>query len=158
MSRRDQIRMSDDEVDAFLAEERIMTCASVGSNVRPHLLPMWYAPDTPTRLDCWTYASSQKVRNLRALPQATVQVESGDSYEQLRGVSMECDVELVDDPEVVAGIGMALTVRYTAGLNGDGISDDLTQFVRKQATKRIGLRFHPTRIISWDHRKLGGVY
>jgi hypothetical protein len=24
-----------------------------------------------------------------------------------------------------------------------------------QATKRVGVRFHPIRVSSWDHRKLG---
>ncbi|MEU1548396.1 pyridoxamine 5'-phosphate oxidase family protein [Nocardia sp. NPDC005745] len=158
MSRRDQIRMSNGEIDAYLAAERIMTCATLASNGRPHLVPLWYAPDTPTRLDCWTYASSQKVHNLRSRPQATVQVESGDGYERLRGVSMECDVELVDDADIVAGIGLAVTARYSAELTADSVGDDLTQFVRKQAAKRVGLRFHPTRIVSWDHRKLGGVF
>lgn len=158
MSRRDQIRMSDKEVDAYLAVERIMTCASLGSDGRPHLVPLWYAPDTPTRLDCWTYASSQKVRNLRSLPKATVQVESGNGYERLRGVSMECDVELIDDTDTVAAIGLAVTARYPAELPIDPVKDDRAQFVRKQAPKRVGLRFYPTRIVSWDHQKLGGVF
>lgn len=155
MSRRDQIRMSDKEIDAYLAAERIMTCATTGSNGRPHLVPLWYAPDTPTRLDCWTYASSQKVHNLRSLPKATVQVESGNGYERFRGVSMECDVELVEDTDIVATIGLAVTARYPAELPA---GEDRTRFVEKQAPKRVGLRFHPTRIVSWDHRKLGGVF
>jgi hypothetical protein len=28
----------------------------------------------------------------------------------------------------------------------------------KRAAKRVGLRFRPTRIVTWDHRKLGGSY
>lgn len=115
-------------------------------------------PHTPTRIDCWTFAASQKVRNLQAVPQATVQVESGLSYEELRGVSMECDVEIVDDVERVAAIGLALSVRYTEGLTAEVAPDGLRDFVTKQAAKRVGLRFRPTRIISWDHGKLGGVY
>lgn len=158
MSRRDQIRMSDAEVDAFLAHERIVTCATLGRSGRPHLLPLWFTPHVPTRVDCWTFAASQKVRNLEALPQATLQVEAGVSYEELRGVSMECDVELIDDIDAVAEIGLGLSVRYTEGLTPDTVPDGLAQFVTKQAVKRVGLRFHPTRIVSWDHGKLGGVY
>jgi hypothetical protein len=30
--------------------------------------------------------------------------------------------------------------------------------VAAQAPKRVGLTFHPTRTVSWDHRKLGDVY
>ena len=104
------------------------------------------------------FAAAQKVRNLEALPQATLQVEAGVSYEELRGVSMECDVELIDDIDAVAEIGLGLSVRYTEGLTADTVPDGLAEFVTKQATKRIGLRFRPTRILSWDHGKLGGVY
>lgn len=157
-SRRNQIRMTTDEVDAYLAAQRTITCATLSSAGRPHLLPLWYVPHTPTRIDCWTFAASQKVRNLQAVPQATVQVESGLSYEELRGVSMECDVEIVDDVERVAAIGLALSVRYTEGLTAEVAPDGLRDFVTKQAAKRVGLRFRPTRIISWDHGKLGGVY
>lgn len=158
MSRRDQIRMSDNEIDAFLDEQRIVTVATLGRSGRPHLLPLWYTAHTPTRIDCWTFAASQKVVNLRALPQATLQVEAGDSYEQLCGVSMECDVELVDELDRVAEIGLGLSVRYTDGITDDNVPEELKQFVAKQAKKRVGLRFHPTHVISWDHRKLGGVY
>jgi hypothetical protein len=157
-SRRNQIRMTDEEVDTYLATQRIVTCATLTRAGRPHLLPLWYVPHTPTHLDCWTFAASQKVRNLRAVPQATVQVESGLSYEELRGVSMECDVEIIDDTEQVAAIGLALTVRYTEGLTAESVPDGVRDFVAKQAAKRVGLRFQPTRIMSWDHGKLGGVY
>ena len=30
--------------------------------------------------------------------------------------------------------------------------------VAKQAQKRVGLTFVPTRTVSWDHRKLHGAY
>jgi len=33
-----------------------------------------------------------------------------------------------------------------------------SQFVRKQAEKRVGLICRPTKIVSWDHAKLGGTY
>lgn len=157
-SRRNQIRMAPDEVDTYLADQRTLTCATLSRVGRPHLLPLWYVPRTPTHLECWTFAASQKVRNLQAVPQATVQVESGLSYEELRGVSMECEVEIVDDAEQVAAIGLSLTVRYAEGLTAESVPDGVRAFVAKQAAKRVGLRFRPTRIISWDHGKLGGVY
>src|SRR4051794_29203339 len=42
MSRRAQIVMTDDEVRAFLDEERVMTCATFGPSGWPHLMPLWY--------------------------------------------------------------------------------------------------------------------
>ena len=152
-SRRDLIRMSDAEVDAFLAQGRIVTCATVGPNGRPHLMPLWYIPDG-TELRAWTFAKSQKARNLERLPQATLQVEAGEAYEELRGVMLECEVELARDADQVTQLGLELTRRYAAG----GSEEEVEAGVRAQAPKRVGLRFMPTKTVSWDHRKLGATY
>src|SRR3954447_27045167 len=104
MSRRDQIRMSDAEAVTFLAQERTVTCATIGPRGLPHLMPLWYVPREPAdgpapRLWAWTYAPSQKVRNLERDPRATLQVEAGESYDQLRGVMLECDVRIHREPK-----------------------------------------------------------
>jgi PPOX class probable F420-dependent enzyme len=154
MSRRAQIVMTPEEVTDFLANGKVVTVATIGPNGRPHVVPLWYVPQGDV-ITTWTYASSQKAANLRRLPQATVLVESGDTYEQLRGVSMECDVELLEDTEKVARIGVELTKRYNSNQE---VATAATQFVRIQARKRIGLVLTPTKIVSWDHSKLGGTY
>jgi PPOX class probable F420-dependent enzyme len=114
MSRRDAIRMTDDEVASFLAEQRVVTCATVGPDGRPHLMPLWFVPEDGAVLG-WTYAASQKAKNLRRDPRATLQIESGDSYEELRGVMFEADTELIAEPEEVAAIGLRLALRYAPG-------------------------------------------
>jgi PPOX class probable F420-dependent enzyme len=149
MDRRRQIRMGDAELAAFLEEQRTVTCATIGPAGRPHLAALWYLP-AGDRLDCWTYAASQKARNLERDPRATLLTEAGTAYQELRGVSMECDAELVRDPEQVLGIGVALAVRY-----GAAPGPELRAGLAAQAAKRVGIRFHPTRVSSWDHRKLG---
>src|SRR5262245_10691579 len=112
---RDRIRMSDDELRRFLDEERVATCATLGPGGRPHLMPLWYAMDGDV-VTGWTFAKSQKVRNLERNPQATLQVEAGrDVYAELRGAMLECDVEILRDPAGVEAIGLALARRY-AGL------------------------------------------
>jgi PPOX class probable F420-dependent enzyme len=150
-SRRDQIRMSVEERRAFLDEELVVTCATLGPSGRPHLMPLWFVRDGD-ELRGWTFAKSQKARNLERDPHATLQVEAGVAYEELRGVMMECDVEVERETEKVVGYGMELVDRYGGG--GDSMDDAF----RAQAAKRVGLRFTPTRIVSWDHRKLGGGY
>lgn len=157
MSRRDQIRMSDDEVLAFVSEQRVVTAATMNPNGRPHLAPLWYLPREGPRLEAWTYASSQKARNLQRSPLATVQLEAGDSYDQLRGVTMECDVELLDADRTLE-IGIDLLHRYTFDDPTIETPPQLIEMVRKQAAKRVGLLFTPTKTVSWDHRKLGGGY
>src|ERR1700751_4331594 len=74
MSRREQIKMSAAEVAAFLAHERVVACASVGAHGWPHVMPLWYvlrghsAGEPGPRIWSWTYAASQKVRNLERDP------------------------------------------------------------------------------------------
>jgi PPOX class probable F420-dependent enzyme len=148
-SRRDQIGMSDDEVRAFLAEQMVMTIGTIGPNGRPHLMALWYVPDG-IGMTGWTYAKSQKARNLERDPRATIQVETGVQYHELRGVMMECDVQIDRDAKEY---GLALFTRYAGTLD-----ESVTAMVEKQAPKRVGLRFSPTRVVSWDHSKLGGAY
>jgi PPOX class probable F420-dependent enzyme len=149
MDRRREIRMSQAELAAFLEEQRTVVCATVGPGGRPHLAALWYLP-VDGRLDCWTYAASQKARNLERDPRATLLTETGTSYQELRGASLECDAELVRDPERVLDIGVALAVRY-----GAAPGPELRAQLAGQAAKRVGIRFRPTRVSSWDHRKLG---
>jgi PPOX class probable F420-dependent enzyme len=150
-SRRDQIKMSDEELRDFLGEQKVVTCATIGPNGRPHLMPLWYAA-AGTTLRGWTYAKSQKAKNLEREPHATLQVEDGELYHELRGVMMECDVEIERDPDKVANFGRALFQRF--GATGSEVED----MIVRQAPKRIGLTFTPTRVVSWDHSKLGGTY
>jgi PPOX class probable F420-dependent enzyme len=156
MPRRAEIAMSPAELWAFLDEERTLTCASIGPGGRPHLMPLWYVREGDV-IVCWTYGSSQKVKNLERLPQATLSVEAGERYEELRGVMLECDVEIVRDRERVLDIGEALAYRY--GHAPAGTPREMVRAgVAKSGAKRVGLRFRATRIVSWDHHKLGGGY
>lgn len=152
-SRRDQIRMSDGELHDFLAEQMIVSVATVGPRGRPHLVPLWYVTDGST-LRGWTYAKSQKARNLKRDPRATLQVDDGVQYHELRGAMLECDVDMESDPDRVAEYGLALFARYAGGELGD----EVRAMVAGQAPKRVGLTFRPTRVVTWDHTKLGGSY
>ena len=152
------IRMSDSELAEFLTLERVVTCATAGPRGWPHLMPLWYVLRVPgdggpgPRLWAWTYAASQKVRNIERDPRATLLLEAGQSYAELRGVMLECDVALERDPREVEKYGLALFERYAE------LNPDVEEMVRAQAQKRVGLTFTPTRTVSWDHRKLGGTY
>ncbi len=149
--------MTEDEVRAFLDDQKVINVASVGPNGRPHLAPLWYFPHEDG-VATWTYGTSQKAKNFRRLPEATVLAEDGDSYEKLRGVSFEADVEVVEDTAEVTRIGIALMQRYAGAKPGDPATAELTAFIAGQAAKRVGLIFRATKIVSWDHAKLGGTY
>lgn len=152
MKRRDQIAMTEAEVADFLDGQRTVTCATLGPKGWPHLSPLWYIM-RDGELWAWTFAKSQKVRNLDRDPRATLQLETGEQYDQLRGVMLECDTVLHRDLEVVTGIGLELMSRYSGG-----DAEAARPMVELQAPKRIGMQFVERRRASWDHRKLGGTY
>jgi PPOX class probable F420-dependent enzyme len=144
--------MTDEEVRDFLAEQMVMQCATNGPRGLPHMVSLWFVTDGDN-LRGWTYAKSQKARNLERDPRATLGLEAGVQYHELRGVMFECKVELERDPEQVEQFGLELFERYAGEL-----TDEIRAMVAKQAQKRVGLTFVPTRTVSWDHRKLGGTY
>ena len=137
----------------FLAEQKTVICATLGPNGRPHLMPLWYVADG-LELRGWTFAKSQKAKNLERDPRATLEVEDGVEYHELRGVMLECDVHIERETERVAeDYGVPLVDRYAGG------SEEAREAFRAQAKKRIGMRFTPTRVVSWDHSKLAtGTY
>jgi PPOX class probable F420-dependent enzyme len=154
LSRRDQIRLSPAEVDAFLQEQRVVICATNGRDGWPHLMPLWYL----VRGDdiwAWTYAKSQKVRNLERDPRATLQIEDGEQYHELRGVMIVARTVIHSDTDDVAEFGQQLFRRYGGGAGG---GPEFEQVIRAQAAKRVALQFVPQRIATWDHRKLGDAY
>jgi PPOX class probable F420-dependent enzyme len=153
MSRRGLITMSEQEVTAFLDEQRTVICATNGPHGWPHLMPLWYTVRNG-EIWAWTYAKSQKVRNLERDPHATLQIEAGEEYAHLRGVMIETDTVVHHDSELVVDFGLELFERYGNATGGE----EFKEIVRSQAAKRVALQFVPHRIATWDHRKLGGVY
>jgi hypothetical protein len=155
LSRRDQIKMTDDEALAFLEEQRVVTAATHGRDGWAHLMPIWYLV-RDGRMWGWTYAKSQKARNMERDARVTLQVESGVAYEELRGVMLRTEVVLHRDPEVIEGIALGLVDRYS----GTGPEfDPIRYFFRGQVPKRVGMEFVESGPrVTWDHRKLAGAY
>jgi PPOX class probable F420-dependent enzyme len=153
MNRRDQLAMTPAEVADFLDAQRVVVVATNGPSGWPHLMPLWYVV-REGELWAWTYAKSQKVRNLERDPRATLQIEDGEEYQELRGVMVQAQTVIHRETEAVAATGTEIFRRYTADSRGEGFLDA----IRAQATKRVALQFVPHSMVSWDHGKLGGVY
>jgi PPOX class probable F420-dependent enzyme len=149
MSTRERIKMTEAERLAFLDEERTVIVTSFGPCGWPHSMPMWFVVRAG-EVWMWTYRTSQKVRNLERDPRATLLVEAGETYDQLRGVMIEVEAELVDDHDAVVAVGREVGARYVPGAEGPEAEAALAA----QARKRVGIRFRPRRVVSWDHRKL----
>ena len=131
----------------------IQTCATIGRNGFPHLMPLWFVVRDGT-IWAWTYGKSQKVRNLERDPRCTVQVETGETYDQLRGVMLKAECVVHRDLETVAALGGEIASRY----GGAQLDDTAREAIRRQAAKRVGLQFQVREVATWDHRKLAGGY
>ncbi len=153
MNRRAQIALSAAELSAFLEDQRVLIVATNGATGWPHLMPLWFLIRGED-VWAWTFARSQKVRNLERDPRATLQVEGGQEYHELRGAMIEADVEIHRELEPVTELGIALFERYADA----GAAPEMREVVRRQAAKRVALQFRPRRVASFDHRKLGGGY
>jgi PPOX class probable F420-dependent enzyme len=154
-SRRADIALSADERAELLDSERVAVVSSIGPRGWPHSMPMWYVV-RDGELWVWTYAKSQKVKNLERDPRATLLVETGFEYTELRGVQIEAEAELIRDPDQVFEFAKELTVRYAEGI--ESVEGDAATALRAQAPKRVTIHFRPVRVATWDHRKLGGTY
>jgi nitroimidazol reductase NimA-like FMN-containing flavoprotein (pyridoxamine 5'-phosphate oxidase superfamily) len=154
MSRRDQIQMASDEVGAFLAEQRVLVCATNGRDGWPHLMPLWYVV-RESDLWAWTYAKSQKVRNLERDDRVTIAVEAGYEYGELRGVMIKAHCRIHRDLETVAGVGRELATRYGGE---QALVPEGGEAFERQAAKRVALQFVADSTATWDHRKLEGEH
>jgi PPOX class probable F420-dependent enzyme len=154
-SRRDQIKLTEDEQRELLDSERVVTVASHGPRGWPHLMPLWYIV-RDGEIWIWTYAKSQKVKNLERDPRATLLVETGHEYTELKGMQIEAEAELIRDTDKVVEFAKELTVRYSEGISS--VEGDAAKALESQAPKRVAIRFVPKRVASWDHAKLGGTY
>jgi PPOX class probable F420-dependent enzyme len=150
--RRDEVRMTDDEIRSFIEGQKVVQVATINRDGTPHLVPLWFAiVDGDIVLE--TFTKSQKVKNLERDPRLTVLLEDGDVYEKLRGVAIYATAELVKDVEKVHELHMAVLKRNT-----ELPEEVLEKATRSMAPKKTGIVIKARRIISWDHRKLGGAY
>ena len=149
VNQRKTIRMTEEEVDAFLAERRSMTMCSISPGGSIHAVAMWYGfLDGCVTVE--TKTKSQKVQNLRRDPRLTLLFEDGDYYDELRGVELVGKAEIIDDPERLWPLGVSVFERYYGEF-----THDLKPFVETMLNKRVAIKMHVERTVSWDHRKLG---
>ena len=154
-NRRDQIKLTPEEQLELLDEERVVIATTIGPRGWPHSMPLWFVVRDGD-IWAWTFAKSQKVKNLERDDRCTLLVETGHEYQELRGIQIEARTEIIRDTDEVFEFAKELTVRYAEGI--DSIEGDAAEALKAQAPKRVALHFHPVRTASWDHRKLGGTY
>ena len=156
MSRRKQIEMTEQEVREFLDASKTIIINSIGRDGVPHPMPMWFGMDDDGAVVMTTFAKSQKILNLERDPRVSLLAEAGEQYAELRGVVLYGKAELLRDQDAILGILEKVAQR--SGGAGDAPAEAIREGLRGTAAKRVGLRIAPEKVVSWDHRKLAGVY
>ncbi|MBI2704650.1 MAG: pyridoxamine 5'-phosphate oxidase family protein [Actinobacteria bacterium] len=151
--RRDAIKMTDDEMTAFLEEQRVVNIATIGPDGNIHLVAMWYSLRNGN-IAFETFAKSQKVLNLRRDPRITALIEDGEDYSQLRGLEIVGKGIVHDDAEVLSGVAQEVVRKYIEVEK----EQDVAAIAEAMARNRVAIEIVPDKVVSWDHNKLGGTY
>ena len=147
------VSMSEEEIDAYLAASMKVQVASIGPDGTPHLTTLFYVVHDG-KVAFWTYASSQKVKNLERDPRISCLVETGTDYFELAGVSIQGTAEIVRDKDRIREIGTAVTHAMSGGADLGELGREI---VEKQVQKRVAIVVTPTKVASWDHSKMSSL-
>lgn len=97
-------------VSAFLEERHLATLTTLRADGSPHVVPVGFTFDPDRALvRIITFASSQKVRNVRARPNSRAAVSQVDGG---RWLTLEGSVEVTDEPLRVAEAVRRYGMRY----------------------------------------------
>ncbi|MEV5954448.1 pyridoxamine 5'-phosphate oxidase family protein [Streptomyces sp. NPDC051987] len=144
-----KIMMTPGELDEFLTTQRTCRVATVTADGAPHVSALWFAWDG-TSLWLYSVVRSQRWKDLSRDPRVAVVVDSGEEYDQLRGVELRGTVEFVGEVprtgELVAELDYIETVFARKNFGLDEMPHD---------GRHAWARLTPTKIASWDFRKLG---
>lgn len=153
MSKRKQIEMTQEERREFMKGAKTITLSSIDQRGYPHSVAMWHEMDGDTVV-MTTFGKSQKAVNIRRNPKVSILAESGETYDQLKGVLIRGRAEVVSD--VDACFDLLLRVHET--MAGAPLPAAARDALRAQARKRVLIKVTPERVSSWDHTRLGGAY
>jgi len=155
-SRRESIELTEDERREFLDSSKTITIVSNGRDGYPHTMPMWFYRSQDDCIYCTTFRKAQKVLNYKRDSKATLLVESGTEYAELKSVMIYAMAEVIEDLETVQDTLLNINTR---GQEVDPAQrETLIEAMSSTAPKRVVIKFTPQSYVSWDHSKLGGVY
>lgn len=156
---RKDISLTDEELSEFLEAGHTLHVASIDADGFPHLAPMWYVV-RDGKITFRSFTKSQKIVNLRRNPKLSVLLESGETYDELKGVMIRGTATLVEDRTTVLSIYGAIAAKYrmVGGRSVELDDEALEAAFGSYAEKNTAVIVEPLKVASWDHSKLGGAY
>ena len=152
MNLRDQIRMSKEEISAFLNDQLSIQVGTVNKDGTPHLTTLWYTTDSDSII-FHTYTKSQKILNLTRDNRATILTESGDNYSNLKGIMIYSQASMIHGTSNQKKV-LEIIEKVSAKYNDGSVSKDYLEAMENQAKKRSAVILNPIEYISWNHSKL----
>jgi nitroimidazol reductase NimA-like FMN-containing flavoprotein (pyridoxamine 5'-phosphate oxidase superfamily) len=152
-SRRGKISLTDEEIEKYMEDGWTLQVASNGKDGFPHMVAMWYIV-LDGKICFTTFRKSQKILNLQRDPKISVMLEAGEKYQELTGLVIETEADVVDEPDFTAKVMGLVGSKY----NGIPAPTETSEQAMKVASKRVVVSIDTSNNFSWDHRKLGGVY
>ncbi len=155
MSPAPDLSMSPGEIEALLAEPHTGVLSTLGPQGWPHSVGIFYVPvpGDPLELRMWVYGKSQKARNVERDSRASVLVEDGEPYADLRGVLVSGKASIVREPRAVFELGKQIYLRYFLPRTGIAWEDGPAESVERQSAKRVNLVLSAVSFASWNHGK-----
>lgn len=147
--------MSLEEIQALLAEPHTAVLSTLGPDGWPHSVGIFYVPVMGDRLELhmWVYGKSQKARNVERDARASLLVEHGDPYADLRGVLVSGEARIVREPGAVSDLGKKIYERYFLLRTGIDLKDGPAGDIERQSAKRVNLVLSATSFASWNHAR-----
>ncbi len=153
-SRRDLIRMSEAESLSYLRSQCKAVLGTISADGMPHLIPLYYGVDDDGGIVVTSFGKAQKIKNVGRDPRATILVETGSTYHEIKSVMAYCNAELITDPTEVRTCMNFIRTDHPV----EQRSDQMTAQITASYAKRTVIRLTPYRYVSWDHSKLGENY
>ena len=150
MAERPDIRLTAEEQEAFLRENRKAALATIDKDGFPHVVAM----NLVARDDAFwmtSYGKAQKVVNIRRDPKVGLMVETGSAYAELKGVMVRGHCEIIEGEDAVHQV-------FAWSAEARGESYKRPAGASSSAPKRVVLKIVPHKTVTWDHSKLGGRY
>jgi nitroimidazol reductase NimA-like FMN-containing flavoprotein (pyridoxamine 5'-phosphate oxidase superfamily) len=137
--------MSEQELNLFLGEGRIVRVSSVGSDGTPHVAPIWYVYENG-KLYVTTGPQSRKVRNIRANSKVAFCVDVGVAFYDLKAVVGKGTARILTDKKFNDEIGKKILLKYVGDLNSPAAK-------QLASLEHVVIEITPTTKISWDYSK-----
>ncbi len=138
---REQLRLSDDELDELLTTERMLRAATVSPEGMPHVVPLWFVWYERA---IWVNSlrRSKRTHDVAAGSQVALCVDTGVQYGDLRGAVLYGSFTPAAGEPGLAQVKAAFARKYW---NVESVPD---------LRSHEWLLLRPDRVVSWDFRTI----